>query len=59
MTMHTDTLDWPLMVLAHLDSDFTVEGPPELADLVGRAAARFARSAHRMYAVSWALVTPF
>lgn len=45
MTMSTDTLDWPLMVLAHLDSDFTVEGPPELVELVAAAAGRFARSA--------------
>ncbi|GAA1775247.1 YafY family protein [Nocardioides hankookensis] len=44
MTMQTDTLDWPLMVLAHLDSDFTVEGPPELVELVARAASRFARA---------------
>src|SRR4051812_46072045 len=33
LTMQTDTLDWPLMVLAHLDSEFTVEGPPELVVL--------------------------
>ena len=45
MTMNTDTLDWPMMVIAHLDVDFTVQGPPELADLVARAAGRFARSA--------------
>jgi predicted DNA-binding transcriptional regulator YafY len=44
MSMSTDTLDWPMMVLAHLDCDFTVDGPPELADLVAAAAARFARS---------------
>ena len=47
MTMSTDTLDWPLMVLAHLDSDFTVESPPELVELVARAADRFARAASR------------
>ena len=44
MTMHTDTLDWPLMVLAHVDSDVTVEDPPELADLVAGAAVRFGRA---------------
>ena len=44
MTMNTDTLDWPMMVLAHLDLDFSVEQPPELVDLVARTAARFARS---------------
>jgi predicted DNA-binding transcriptional regulator YafY len=44
MTMHTDSLDWPLMVLAHLDSDFTIESPPELVDLVAGAADRFGRA---------------
>jgi predicted DNA-binding transcriptional regulator YafY len=44
MTMHTDSLDWPLMVLAHLDSDFTIESPPELVDLVAVAAERFGRA---------------
>jgi predicted DNA-binding transcriptional regulator YafY len=49
MVMQTDTLDWPLMVLAHLDSDFTVEGPPELVDLVAGAAERFGRAGpHRL-----------
>jgi predicted DNA-binding transcriptional regulator YafY len=44
MTMPTDSLDWPLMVLAHLDAEFTVESPPELARLVASAADRFARA---------------
>jgi predicted DNA-binding transcriptional regulator YafY len=44
MTMPTDTLDWPLMVLARLDCEFVVEGPEELAELVASAAGRFARS---------------
>jgi predicted DNA-binding transcriptional regulator YafY len=44
MTMATDTLDWPIMVLTHLDCDFTIDGPPELVDLVASASARFARS---------------
>ncbi len=43
--MLTDTLDWPLMVLARLDAEFTVEGPAELAEAVGAAARRFARAA--------------
>jgi predicted DNA-binding transcriptional regulator YafY len=47
MTMHTDSLDWPLMVLAHLDSEFTIESPPELVDLVAGAAERFTRAAPR------------
>jgi hypothetical protein len=33
-----------MMVLAHLDCDFAVDGPPELVDLVASTAARFARS---------------
>lgn len=45
MTMSTDSLDWPIMVLAHLDSDFTVEGPPELREALASAATRFARAA--------------
>lgn len=48
MTMSTDTLDWPMMVLANVDADFTVEGPPELADLVASAAQRFGRAAGHM-----------
>ena len=48
MTLQTDTLDWPMMVLSHLDCEFTVEEPAELAELVATAAARFARSAGRL-----------
>lgn len=48
MVMGADTLDWPLMVLAHLPADFTVEGPAELRDLVASAAARFARAPARL-----------
>jgi predicted DNA-binding transcriptional regulator YafY len=43
--MPTDTLDWPLMVLARMEAEFTVEGPPELVEAIADAAARFARSA--------------
>jgi hypothetical protein len=45
MTMNTDTLDWPMMVLANVDAEFRVEQPAELAELVSRAADRMARSA--------------
>ncbi|MFC7493166.1 MULTISPECIES: helix-turn-helix transcriptional regulator [unclassified Nocardioides] len=45
MHMPSDRLDWPLMVLAHLDREFTVEGPPELAAAVARAGERFGRAA--------------
>ena len=30
MTMNTETLDWPLMTLAGIDADFTIEEPAEL-----------------------------
>jgi predicted DNA-binding transcriptional regulator YafY len=45
MVMPTDTLDWPLMVLARLDAEFTVEGPDELREALASAADRFARAA--------------
>ena len=41
MTMGTDTLDWPMFVLANVDAPFTVEEPDELVDLVAGAARRF------------------
>lgn len=44
LEMNVDQLDWPVMLLASLDADFTVEGPPELVDLVGRTARRFGRA---------------
>ena len=44
LEMNVDSLDWPMFVLANLDADFVVESPPELADVVARAGARFARS---------------
>ncbi len=44
MTMNTDTLDWPMMVLANIDAEFRIEQPAELVELVTRAADRMARS---------------
>ncbi len=45
MTMNTDTLDWPMMVLANVDAEFRIEQPAELVELVGPARAdRMARS---------------
>ncbi|WP_322936892.1 helix-turn-helix transcriptional regulator [Nocardioides bizhenqiangii] len=41
MLLNTDTLDWPVMILANLDCPFTVEGPAELADLLERVGRRF------------------
>ncbi|NYI43684.1 putative DNA-binding transcriptional regulator YafY [Nocardioides aromaticivorans] len=43
MTMDTDTLDWPVLVLAGLDCDFEVEAPDELHALLARFAARISR----------------
>ena len=43
--MPTDSLDWPLMVLARTEAEFTVEGPPELLDAMAGAASRFAQAA--------------
>ncbi|QSR27659.1 transcriptional regulator [Nocardioides aromaticivorans] len=43
MTMDTDTLDWPVLVLAGLDCDFEVEAPDELHALLARFAARIRR----------------
>jgi predicted DNA-binding transcriptional regulator YafY len=45
MTMNTDTLDWPMMVLANIDAEFRIEEPAELVELTTRTAARFDRAA--------------
>lgn len=42
LTMNTDHLDWPLMLLATLPFDHTVEAPEELRDRVARTAVRLA-----------------
>jgi predicted DNA-binding transcriptional regulator YafY len=42
--MSVDTLEWPLMVLANLDAEFSVESPVELVEAVAAVAARFGRS---------------
>ncbi|UMG93279.1 YafY family protein [Nocardioides sp. TF02-7] len=42
MTMNTDTLDWPVLVLAHADCDFEVEEPAELTALLARLGRRVA-----------------
>ena len=44
LRMQADDLGWPVMLLAGIDADFTVERPTELAELVERAGRRFARS---------------
>lgn len=41
MTLQTDTLDWPVMVLANFDCDVRVEEPAELVTLLGRVGRRF------------------
>ncbi len=40
LQMSTDWLDWPLMTIAAIDADFTVESPPELVERVRAAAVR-------------------
>lgn len=40
MTLNTDTLDWPVLILANFDCDFEVEQPAELGELLARFAAR-------------------
>jgi predicted DNA-binding transcriptional regulator YafY len=47
LTMNVDALQWPLTVLAEVDADFEVDSPPELRELVERAAARFTRAGWR------------
>lgn len=44
MTMDTDSLDWPVLVMAGLDCDFEVEAPDELGALVARLGERFTRA---------------
>jgi len=41
MTLHTDTLDWAVMILANADCDVTVEQPDELVELLHRVGRRF------------------
>jgi len=44
MAMPTDDLFWPLAVLATIDADFEIEGPPELVEQVARVGERFTSS---------------
>ena len=44
MRMHTDSFDWPAMVLGNLGAEFSVIGPPEMHDYLTEWTARFARS---------------
>ena len=41
MTLHTDTLDWAVTILASLDRPFTVEEPAELTAVLLRVADLF------------------
>jgi predicted DNA-binding transcriptional regulator YafY len=47
LEMNVDELRWPVMVLAQVGADFTVESPPELVEACARTAELFARSANR------------
>ncbi|WP_134740205.1 YafY family protein [Nocardioides sp. 503] len=44
LTMSVDDLHWPVMVLAQLGAEFTVESPDELVEMVARVAETFARA---------------
>ena len=44
LEMNVDDLGWPLMVLATVPADFTVESPAELAQRVRDVSSRFARA---------------
>lgn len=44
LRMQADDLGWPMMILAGVDADFTVEQPAELAEMVKQAGERFVRS---------------
>lgn len=44
LRMTVDSLDWPVFALGAAGADFTVESPPELADLIGEWASRFVRA---------------
>ena len=43
--VQADDLDWAAMALGVIGADFTVVSPPELRELAGRLAARFAQAA--------------
>lgn len=43
MEMSTDSLAWPVMVLAATEAEFTVESPPELVETIAEVGKRFTR----------------
>ena len=45
LAMSVDDLGWPVMVLAQVGADFTVESPDELSVEVARVSACFGRAA--------------
>jgi len=45
LELSVDDLQWPVMVLAQIGAEFTVESPGELGELVSRVAEMFARAA--------------
>ncbi|NGN93635.1 YafY family transcriptional regulator [Nocardioides sp. KC13] len=44
LRMQADDLGWPMMILAGVEAEFTVEQPAELAEMVRQAGERFVRS---------------
>ena len=47
LEMNVDSLAWPVMVLAAVGADFTVESPPQLVEQVAEVGERFSRIAGR------------
>jgi len=45
LALRVDTLHWPVVVLAELGADFTVESPPELVEALAGIGERFTRAA--------------
>lgn len=43
-TAKADALEWPMMLLAAATCEFTIEGPPELRQLITEASQRLARA---------------
>jgi hypothetical protein len=43
--MNTESLDWPLAILAWVDAPYAIEGPAELVALAAATGRRLAASA--------------
>jgi predicted DNA-binding transcriptional regulator YafY len=50
LTMNTESLDWPLAILAWVDAPYAIEGPAELVALAAATGRRLAASANEQSA---------